>query len=307
MPSDHDDVQSSSHDKAKAPPPPPPPKPKSLTTGQPTNPQSSSRSKRGLGWPWDSPASQFKLYTPYYSTGKVSWVFNWELWVPESIPLQVEWIPCVRTAANVKDIDAYLSDIILGRGIKTEALLGFNEPEIHDQANLGVDTAVDLWRHLLAAKSKFGLRLGSPGMSSDVSRSVPWLTQFLSRLGGEDGIDFLVVHWYGPRFEDFRTFLEHMHSTFDLPVWVNEFACSTMGDGEASRDEVVAFMDEALPWLDRCEWIERYAYFGHGQHKDVGSWVGRGSNFTAAAAVDEEDTAPGARRLSRVGRHYCEL
>ncbi|KAL6245258.1 hypothetical protein RBB50_008033 [Rhinocladiella similis] len=304
MPSDHD---AQLHDKARQPPPPPPPKPKSLTA-QRTHSQSSSRSKRGLGWPWDSPASQFKLYTPYYSAGKLSWVFNWELWVPESIPPDVEWIPCVRTAVNVKDIDAYLIDIILGRGIKTEALLGFNEPEINDQANLSVDSAADLWRHLVSAKRKFGLRLGSPGMSSDVSRSVPWLTKFLSRLNGEDGIDFLVVHWYGPRFEDFRTFLEHMHSTFNLPVWVNEFACSTMGNnnGEASQDEVVAFMNEALPWLDQCEWIERYAYFGHGQNKDVGAWVGRASNFTEAA-VEDGTAASDARRLSRVGRHYCEL
>ncbi|KIW10188.1 hypothetical protein PV08_11149 [Exophiala spinifera] len=312
-------------DKARLPPPPPPPpKPKSLT-GQRTNSQSQSqsspsrKSKRGLGWPWDSAASQFKLYTPYYSTGRISWVFNWELWVPESIPPDIEWIPCVRTAANAKDIDAFLTDIIFGRGIKTEALLGFNEPEISDQANLSVGAAVDLWRNVLAAKTKFGLRIGSPGMSSDVSRSVPWLTDFLSRLNGDDGIDFLVVHWYGPRFEDFRTFLEHMHSTFKLPVWVNEFACSTMGNGEASQDEVMAFMDEALPWLDRCEWVERYAYYGHGQHKDVGSWVGRASNFTESAVEEPPSPPPpgttsttstvvsDARRLSRVGRHYCEL
>jgi hypothetical protein len=294
-------------DKAKPPPPPPPRKPKSLSSQQQSAPSpSASRSKRGLGWPWDSSASQFKLYAPYYTSGRISWVFNWETWVPESLPVQVEWIPCVRTAGNAKDVDAFLTDILLNRGLKAEALLGFNEPEISEQANLSVETAVDLWRRIiLPAKNKFGLRLGSPGMSSDVGRSKPWLSSFLAQLGaGEHGIDFLVVHWYGPRFADMRAFLEDMHATYGLPLWVNEFACSTMGDGEASHEEVEEFLNEAIPWLDQCDWVERYAYFGNAQGKDVGTWVGRQSNFTEVAEGADETAG---MRLSRIGRHYCEL
>lgn len=263
------------------------------------------RSKRGIGWPWDKPASHFKLYQPYSSSGKISWVFNWELWAPASLPEELEWIPCVRTAGNAKDADAFLSDIISNRGLAVSALIGFNEPEIPEQANLSVETAVDLWRRIvLPSKRKFNLRLGSPGMSSDVSRSKPWLSSFLAQLNGEDGIDFLVVHWYGPRFADMREFLEDMHRTYGLPMWVNEFACSSMGDGEATQDEVEAFIREALPWLDECEWIERYAYFGNAQGRDVGSWVGRQSTFTE---VVEGDGGTDGRRLSRIGRVYCEL
>jgi hypothetical protein len=195
-----------------------------------------------------------------------------------------------------------LTDIIQNRGIKTSALLGFNEPEIPDQANLGVDEAVQLWRDVvLPVKRKLGLRLGSPGMSSDVGRSKPWLNAFLSQLHGGDEIDFLVVHWYGPHFRDMRAFLEDMHGTYGLPLWVNEFACSTMGNGEeATADEVETFMREAIPWLDHCAWIERYAYFGN---KDVGAWVGRGNNFTEEGGTAETD----GKRLTRVGKLYCEL
>ena len=222
--------------------------------------------------------------------------------MPDSLPQGLEWIPCVRTAGNAKDVDQFLSDIIQNRGVKTTALLGFNEPEIPEQANLSIDEAVELWKQIvLPAKNKFGVKLGSPGMSSDVSRSKPWLSSFLHRLNGEDGIDFLVVHWYGRQFTDMKNFLEDMHQTYRLPVWVNEFACSTMGNGEASVDEVAAFMKDALPWLDSCKWIERYAYFGN---RDVGAWVGRKSNFSETGQAAAEG---GGTTLTGIGRLYCEL
>ncbi|EXJ63106.1 hypothetical protein A1O7_03551 [Cladophialophora yegresii CBS 114405] len=298
--------------KARPPPPPPRPKPKSLSSNTVSPAPSSvnvsaTRRKRGLGWPWDQPSTHFKLYEPHAGTagrGRISWLFNWECWTPDAVPQGIEWIPCVRTASNARDqLDPSLTDIIQNRGIKTTALLGFNEPEIPEQANLGVDEAVRLWRDVVVpVKRKFGLRLGSPGVSSDVGRSKPWLDAFLAQLHGHDEIDFLVVHWYGLHFADMRAFLEDMHASYNrLPVWVNEFACSRMGSGgEASAEEVEVFMREALPWLDGCEWIERYAYFGN---KDVGAWVGRGNNFTEEGGPIETD----GKRLTRVGRLYCEL
>lgn len=286
----------------KARPPPPPPKPKALSSQSSSSNVPSSSRKRGLGWPWDQPGTHFKLYEPYAATGKIAWFFNWECWIPDSVPAGMEWIPCVRTASNAREqLDGYLTDIIRNRGIKTTALLGFNEPEIPEQANMSVEEAVQLWRDVVVpVKRKFALRLGSPGMSSDVGRSKPWLNAFLSQLHGAHEIDFLVLHWYGPHFGDMRNFLEDMHRTYGLPVWVNEFACSSMGNGEASAQQVETFMREAIPWLESCPWIERYAYFGN---KDVGSWVGRGSNFTEPGGSPESD----GKKLTGVGRLYCEL
>ncbi|KIV90820.1 hypothetical protein PV10_05427 [Exophiala mesophila] len=292
----------------KAKPPRPPPKPKSLSStalkvpGQATTPVVGG--KRGLGWPWNQPGSHFSLYQEYIDSGKISWVFNWELWVPDSTPTGVEWIPCVRTAGNVKDVDPFLTDIIRRRGIKTSALLGFNEPEIPQQANLSVEQAVDLWKQVvLPAKAKFDLRLGSPGMSSDLGRSKPWLDSFLSQLAGHDGIDFLVLHWYGPLFSNMRNFLELMHASYpSWPIWLNEFACSTMNTGQcASEQQVQDFLRDALPWLDATPWIERYAYFGN---HDVGDWVGRASNFTEPGPVVDGSSTT---RLMNVARLYCEL
>ncbi|EHY57346.1 hypothetical protein HRR83_002833 [Exophiala dermatitidis] len=310
--------------KSKPPPPPPPPKPASLVSRSsglhPAIQQ--TLGKRGLCWPWDQPGTHFALFEPYLAPsqspppsssssstlpGKISWLFNWELWQPDSLPQTLEWVPCIRTSSHIKDIDPFLLDIITKSTAQSRvvpsALLGFNEPEIPSQANLDVETASVLWKDVVVpAKSKFGLRLGSPGMSSDMGRSKPWLDSFLAMTqSSEDpkgGIDFLVLHWYGFRFVDLRQFLEDMHQTYGLPVWLNEFACSKMGEGETTVDEVCGFLREALPWLDACPWIEKYAYFGH---KDVGEWVGRASNFLEMADDSDSDW-----RLTRVAKIYCE-
>ena len=73
----------------------------------------------------------------------------------------------------------------MAKGVDVKYLLGFNEPEIEGQANMIVEEAVGIWRDLvLPAKQKLGLRLGSPGFSSDRARSVKWMDGFLEGLGG---------------------------------------------------------------------------------------------------------------------------
>ncbi len=52
------------------------------------------------------------------------------------------------------------------------------------------------------------------------------------------------------------------------PIWITEFQAS------GSDDQVKAFLDEVLPWLDAAGDVHRYAYFmastGHGRLIDNG-------------------------------------
>lgn len=212
-------------------------------------------------------------------------------------------MPTVRTPANAPQVVPFLTDIIENRGQHVTALLGFNEPEIPDQANMSVDEGVRLWREVcVPARERWGLRLGSPGISSDLGRSGPWMDGFLGSLGEGERPDFLVAHWYGPKWADMKSFLEECHRRWGLRLWVNEWACSSMGNGETTVEEVEAFMREAIEWMEGCEWIERYAYFGNGQGKTVGEWVGRANDFSVP-----KEGGPDGRELSRVGNLYTEL
>ena len=259
-------------------------------------------SKRGLAWPWDHPTSLFTSHFSTHSPARISWLFNWELWRPQNLPKEVQWVPCLRTAAQINDLEPFLTDI--KRNFEVEYLLGFNEPEISDQANLSVDEAVKLWREkVLPVKNKLGLKLGSPGMSSDPARALPWLDLFFEKLGGPKGaeVEFLVLHWYGTEIEEMKKkWLSMMHERYGLPVWVNEWACSRMGQGRSSEEEVETFVREGCRWMDETEWLQQYSYFGLGQGRTVGEWVGEGSNFL------DKSGGEGKEVLTRVGKVYCE-
>ncbi|KAJ9662637.1 hypothetical protein H2198_001309 [Neophaeococcomyces mojaviensis] len=318
--------------KKKKPPPPPPARPETKSSTQSVPPNATVLSKRGLGWPWDQPESHFQLFFPpnlpdtprasqQIAQSKVSWLLNWELWVPGGLPKSVEWVPCVRTASQVQDIIPFLTDI-RSKGTMVKHLLGFNEPEIASQANLSADQAARLWRdYLLTAKSQLCLRLGSPGMCSDTALCVPWLDEFFaSFLPAErddvgnslqegiagSGVDFLVLHWYGSSVVEMIKFLETLHKRYGLPIWLNEFACSRMGahDEESTATEVSDFLKQTIPWLDATPWIERYAYFGNAQGQDVGDWVGKTNNFIEHRRGADKTNG---FALSDIGSLYLQL
>lgn len=256
-------------------------------------------SKRGLGWPWNNPASQFSLYADAISAQKLCWLFNWELWKPEGHPAGLEYVPQVRTAKEAPQIDQFLSGL---PPQDRRHFIGFNEPDIVDQANMSVADAVQLWNQfVLPAKHKFGFRLGSPAISS-APRGKQWLTQFFQAFGdggGADtaGVDFVVVHWYGWDGDEMGRYLEDMSGTFGgKPLWLTEFAYSHLRTEPPvpESQQVQNFMSKTVPALDADDRVERYAYFG--APTDVGEWVGRASNFTDKG-----------ERLTAVGRMYCEL
>jgi hypothetical protein len=163
------------------------------------------------------------------------------------------------------------------------------------ESNIAVSTAVSLWRQYVEpAKSKFHFRLGSPAMTSAPAGKA-WLSEFFRQLGGSTSVDFVVVHWYGTDVHQLESFLADMHSSFSKPLWLTEFAYSHFGAEPApTTSQVEAFMRAAIPFLDSCPYVERYAYFG--APTDVGNWVGEASNFSDHG-----------HSLTSVGKLYLEL
>ena len=214
------------------------------------------------------------------------------MWKPDGIPDSLEYIPQVRVGNQAPQIEQFLSSIPKQ---KLNYFNTFNEPDIASQANMSVADAVALWKqYVLPAKAKFGFQLGSPSMSSD-PKGKAWLQEFFAALGGSDGIDFVVVHWYGTDMSQLAGYLGDMHSTFQKPLWLTEFAYTSMRtEAPAEISQVEDFMKQTIPFLDGCDFVERYAYFG--AMKSVGDWVGE------ANCLHKEGAS-----LTAVGKLYSEL
>ena len=247
-----------------------------------------SSSKRGLGWSWDNKTSEFSMYTDAVAQGKISWLFNWEMWKPEGLPLSLDYVPQVRLGSQAQQIDQ-----MLGPLNGPTHFIGFNEPEMASESKMDVSVAVALWKeYVKPAKDKYHFLLGSPAISS-APVGKQWLQNFFKELEGSDSVDFVVVHWYGTDVKALESFILDMYAAFEKPLWLNEFACSHLSTSErATAVEVEEFLKQALPFLDNCPHVERYAFFG--AKTDVGAWVGEANNCSSNGT------------LTDVGRLYTE-
>jgi hypothetical protein len=140
-------------------------------------------------------------------------------------------------------------------------LLGFNEPDGKQQANMAVATALDRWPVL----ESLGVPLVSPSCAHPHKE---WMEQFMGNATAACmRVDYIGVHWYGgTNLQAFQDYMINLHNKFGLPLLVTEFSpadwqAQTMAQNRHSPYKVLSFMKEALPWLEKTSWIEGYAWF----------------------------------------------
>ncbi len=203
--------------------------------------------KKGIGFYQEMSSSQ-----PVHRLG-VGWYYNWVLKANAWAPRKTEFVPMVWSwygdASGLKSLSG------------AKALLGFNEPDGKDQANLTVDEALAAWPEL----EKTGLPLGSP---ATVHADGDWMQAFLK--GARERklpVDFVTVHWYYlPDPDAFIGYLEKVHRLYGLPIWITEFACVDWdkkpgGTASFTPEDVARFVRAVLPRLDALPWVKRYAWF----------------------------------------------
>ena len=145
-------------------------------------------------------------------------------------------------------------------------LLGYNEPDHKDQANLSVDEAIAGWPDLLAT----GLRIGAPAVSDG---GLGWLYEFMDKADAAGlRVDFVPVHYYravgNPRdakgaAAQFYRFLKGIHDRVKRPLWVTEWNnganWTTAPDPNAAQQK--AAVEDMIEMLDKTPFVERYAIY----------------------------------------------
>jgi hypothetical protein len=176
-------------------------------------------------------------------------------------------------------------------------LLGFNEPNFGSQANLSAADAAALWPELEAIADERGLDLVSPAVNfcgGDCQETDPfkYLDDFFAACEG-CRVDAIAIHIYvgcNPNGENHAEWLiNHVktyESRFSLPLWLTEFAC----DDAEDEAEQLAFMEDAVEFLEENPRIARYAWF-----------AGRADN------VPHVDLLGADGELTALGRRYVEL
>jgi hypothetical protein len=211
-------------------------------------------SKRGIAWPNENKQDDSQIF----AGGKAKWIYNW---TPNKV--NVEGLEFVPMLWNGDKADQFRNNIPEG----TKAILGFNEPERGEQANMSPVDAASVWKeHIEPLAQEKGIRLGSPSVAS-TQEGLRWLQDFLGELEKVGGhIDFLALHWYGQGVDGFIGYLTDAHERLGgskYPVWVTEFACTSWKKEQpASQEEINDFLVQSTARLDALDWVERYSWFG---------------------------------------------
>ncbi|MBV9121964.1 MAG: hypothetical protein JO112_01230 [Planctomycetes bacterium] len=212
--------------------------------------------KKGFGTPIGSDAQ----WRSRLEALRAKWFYTWGDAIPAGVPEGVEFVPMIWGWSGQDDKVQLLRR--QGAAGKVHHLLGFNEPDQHDQSNLTVEKALAVWPKLMET----GLPLGSPGC---VFPDREWMKQFLRGVQERRlRVDFICVHSYqGPDAKGLLRWLQGIHEMYGgRPLWLTEFA---VGDWQArsvqqnrfSPKRIADFMREVLPALEAARFVQRFAWF----------------------------------------------
>ncbi|WP_063780827.1 glycosyl hydrolase [Nonomuraea sp. SBT364] len=191
-----------------------------------------------------------------------TWFYDWSANGAKSDGM--EYVPMVWNGAAATP--AAVSELTAGREQgRYRHLLGFNEPDLADQAGMTVTEALDAWPALQST----GLTLGSPAPANYWSG---WLDEFMTgaRQRGYR-VDFIALHiypdWTNPgAIEEVRGTLADAWNKWRKPIWLTEIGTVDTSAwkpmyGTPTHARADNFLQKLVPLLESLPYVERYAWF----------------------------------------------
>lgn len=253
-----------------------------------------------------------KLNAQRTATLGAYWNYSWNMHLADEQPATAEYVPMVFGGGHLQSADApkkvaeSLTKAVVPhiRSGKVKRLLGPNEPDRKEHGNLSVEQTLAIWKTMEALK----IPLCSPSCANTEGTDAKdaanqgtggnWMPTFM-READRRGlrIDYIGTHGYpGPNAGAFKVKLERIYQKYGKrPLLITEFGVADWGTGGDIRKnrykqaQVLAFMKEILPWMERQDWIAGYAWFPFSIDSPTG---------TCSALFDSNN------KLTALGRYY---
>ena len=212
--------------------------------------------KRGVSFNWQMDAD-FDLLGP-----AVSWSYNWANTYASNQETKyqqygIHYVPmCWNNSYSAANISAYYA----AHASQQNYLLGYNEPNLTDQANMTPTQAAEKWGDVVALAKNNNARLISPAMNwgtlPGYSNGVQWLQEFFTKVNSND-ISGIAVHIYMNTAKGTLSDLQR-YKVFGKPLWLTEFCA---WDGTSTSAAQCQFMCQCINALEQDKDLERYAWF----------------------------------------------
>lgn len=239
-------------------------------------------SKRGFAYVGDTHASDNSLLTS--SKSPLSWYYNWSPYPPSQVPSHnLEFIPLIHGIQEAQSTQT--SQAIKNLPSSSTHLLSFNEPDGSTSSggsNISPEDAARAYMDHIAPYRNGNRKWNISHPSTTGSpNGLDWLRRFNSSCYDIDSkrgcpTDFIAAHWYGA-FDGLASWLGTLNEFYNtntsrnppLKIWVTEMALP-----QADVRATMNMMNQSLPYLDKLEYLERYAWFGAFRTNDANEWTG---------------------------------
>ncbi len=234
--------------------------------------------KRGLAYGYHSNADLEVL-----SEG-VSWWYNWAV-TPESTVLDsytgygFEFVPMAWNGSfNETALRSFLDT-----HPDVKYILGFNEPNFIDQANMTPTEAAAQWIKIESIADDYGLTIVGPAVNfcgncvseggTTYTDPFDYLDDFFDACAG-CRVDHIAVHSYMNTVAALEWYIGEFKK-YGKPIWLTEFAGWESNGNINTIDDQISYMIGAVDFLEYDTAVFRYAWF-----------IGRGDGITAYPFID---------------------
>ncbi|WP_372809165.1 glycosyl hydrolase, partial [Pontiella sp.] len=180
-----------------------------------------------------------------------------------------------------------------GRANQT-TLMGFNEPDLDDQANMEEETAAYQWPRM----ERFRLPLLGPCPSAYKGT---WRQNY-EAMAEEEGLrsEYMAMHWYSPNGAStgspstLISNMETLYETYGKPIWLTEFSTRDFDGTKTtwSRNHNYNFLAEFMWRAESLTWLKKWSIFEWG--------ISGGDPATTDASSDD----PTDMNSPRLSLHY---
>ena len=215
--------------------------------------------KRGVAYGYHSAADMNTA-----STG-ISWWYNWSSTPDNGIrtayaDYNVDFVPQAWNAAGISGVNTWVS-----QDNKVKYILGFNEPNFIQQANMTPSQAAAAWPQLQSIADQYGLKLVSPAVNycgncvtengTVYTNPFKWLDDFFAACPN-CRVDYIALHWYGGG--NSMTGYINDARKYGKPIWVTEFA---NWDNGVTAENQKSYLAGTTNFLERDPDVFRYSWF----------------------------------------------
>ena len=242
-------------------------------------PSSRLSKKRGIGYGTGGGQQEFSPQDFAVIGERMSWWYDWSPSSNESVrevypSLGIDFAPMAwGLNFNENNMRQYLDS-----NPDVKYLLGFNEPNFENQANLTPQQAADAWPILESIADDYNLKIVGPAVNNSSTYGAwDYLDAFFEACT-DCRVDFIAVHVYRKDQERFKEFIREAYQ-YGKPVWLTEWAGNAGAQGAIwpeTPDVHMNYLADTTRWLESEANIYRYAWFVGRNKEGVGNFPHNG-------------------------------